>query len=155
RRRSRSTSGSSYLRPMKRLIEKMVFSEFVIACRFATSPTRRSPLLVKATIEGVVRLPSALGMTTGSPPSITATQLFVVPRSMPITFATVQASLNAYPCSSQCNPDHPIADFFANLWAGSPCRAIHFGLVCLDCATRDLHQRRAQEQVAERIAALD
>src|SRR5262249_12313756 len=32
--------------------------------------------------------PSALGMTTGSPPSITATQLFVVPRSMPMTFAT-------------------------------------------------------------------
>ena len=38
-----------------------------------------------ATIDGVVRLPSALGITTGSPPSITATQRLVVPRSMPMT----------------------------------------------------------------------
>ena len=36
-------------------------------------------------MEGVVRLPSLLGMTTGSPPSITATHEFVVPRSIPIT----------------------------------------------------------------------
>jgi hypothetical protein len=28
-----------------------------------------------------------LAITTGSPPSITATQLLVVPRSIPITFA--------------------------------------------------------------------
>src|SRR6478672_609364 len=91
---------------MKRLIEKTVFSELVIAWRLATSPTSRSPLLVKATMEGVVRLPSALGMTTGSPPSMTATQLFVVPRSMPITFATVQASLNACTCLSHYNTRH-------------------------------------------------
>ena len=32
-----------------------------------------------------MRPPSELGITTGSPFSITATQLFVVPRSMPIT----------------------------------------------------------------------
>ena len=37
-----------------------------------------------ATTEGVVRLPSALTMTVGSPPSMTATQEFVVPKSMPI-----------------------------------------------------------------------
>ncbi|GFO68797.1 hypothetical protein GMLC_23760 [Geomonas limicola] len=36
-------------------------------------------------MDGVVRLPSALAMTTGSPPSITATQELVVPRSIPIT----------------------------------------------------------------------
>src|SRR6478672_10291837 len=59
-----------------------------MAWRLATSPTRRSPFLVKATTDGVVRLPSALGMTTGSPPSITATQLLVVPRSIPITLPT-------------------------------------------------------------------
>jgi hypothetical protein len=35
---------------------------------------------------GVMRLPSWLGTTRGSPPSITATTEFVVPRSMPITF---------------------------------------------------------------------
>ena len=51
-------------------------------CRAAT---RRSPSLVNATTLGVVRSPSALVMTTGLPPSTTATQLFVVPRSIPIT----------------------------------------------------------------------
>ena len=40
---------------MNRLIEYIVFSGFVIACRFATCPTSRSPLLVNPTTEGVVR----------------------------------------------------------------------------------------------------
>ena len=71
---------------MKRLIEKMVFSGLVIACRLATWPTRRSPLLVNATTEGVVRPPSSLGITFGSPPSMTATTELVVPRSIPIIF---------------------------------------------------------------------
>ncbi len=71
---------------MNRLIEYTVFSGLVIACRLATAPTSRSPLLVNATIDGVVRPPSSLGITFGSPPSITATQLFVVPRSIPIVF---------------------------------------------------------------------
>src|SRR2546421_11226827 len=60
-----------------------------MAWRLATSPTRRSPLLLIATIEGVVRAPSAFGITTGSPASMTATHEFVVPRSIPITFGTV------------------------------------------------------------------
>jgi hypothetical protein len=42
---------------------------------------------VNATTDGVVRPPSAFGMTAGSPPSITPTQELVVPRSMPIVFA--------------------------------------------------------------------
>ena len=46
-----------------------------------------SPSSVKATIEGVVRMPSAFSMTLGLLPSITATQELVVPRSIPITFA--------------------------------------------------------------------
>src|SRR6267378_8002629 len=37
-----------------------------------------------ATTEGVVRVPSWLGITTGSPPCITATTELVVPRSIPI-----------------------------------------------------------------------
>src|SRR4029077_5977186 len=37
-----------------------------------------------ATTDGVVRAPSWLGMTTGSPPCITATTELVVPRSIPI-----------------------------------------------------------------------
>jgi len=53
----------------------------------AASPTTRSPVLVKATTEGVVRLPSEFSRTTGSPPSIAAMQEFVVPKSMPKTFA--------------------------------------------------------------------
>ena len=35
-------------------------------------------------VDGVVRAPSEFAMTTGSPPSMTATQLFVVPRSIPM-----------------------------------------------------------------------
>ena len=50
---------------MKRLIEKTVFSGFVMACRLATWPTRISPSLAKPTTDGVRRLPSVLGMTTG------------------------------------------------------------------------------------------
>jgi hypothetical protein len=37
-------------------------------------------------IEGVVLRPSSFAMTTGSFPSITDTQLFVVPKSIPIIF---------------------------------------------------------------------
>src|SRR6266446_2745934 len=62
----------------------MVFSGLVTAWRLATWPTRRLPSLVKATTEGVVRPPSELVITVGSPPSITATTELVVPRSIPI-----------------------------------------------------------------------
>ena len=69
---------------MNRLIENTVFSGFVTACRLATWPTSRSPDFVKPTTDGVSRPPSELVMTTGSPPSITATTELVVPRSIPI-----------------------------------------------------------------------
>jgi hypothetical protein len=82
-----SSETSSHLRPMKRLIEKIVFSGFVTCWRRAGAPTSRWPSFVNATTDGVVRPPSAFGMTVGSPPSSTAMQLFVVPRSMPIVFA--------------------------------------------------------------------
>src|SRR5712672_1503833 len=82
---SRLTSGSSKRRPISRLIAKNVFSGLVTACRFAAWPTRRSPDSVNATIEGVVRAPSAFSITLALLPSITATQELVVPRSMPIT----------------------------------------------------------------------
>src|SRR5919202_1231657 len=71
---------------MNRLIEKIVFSGLVMAWRFATCPTRRSPLLVNATTEGVVRAPSWFAITVGWPASITATTEFVVPRSIPMIF---------------------------------------------------------------------
>ena len=79
-----SSETSSYLRPMNRLIEKTVFSGLVTAWRFATWPTSRSPDFAKPTTDGVSRLPSGLVMTTGSPPSITATTELVVPRSIPM-----------------------------------------------------------------------
>ena len=50
----------SNVSPMKRLVENIVFSEFVMAWRFAGSPTLRSPPSTNATIEGVVLLPSLL-----------------------------------------------------------------------------------------------
>ena len=71
---------------MKRLIEKMVFLGLVTCWRLAGAPTRRWPSLANATTDGVVRPPSAFGMTVGSPPSSTAIQLLVVPRSIPIVF---------------------------------------------------------------------
>jgi len=42
-----------------------------------------------ATTDGVVLFPSAFGITTGSPPSITATHEFVVPKSIPIIFPII------------------------------------------------------------------
>src|SRR5688572_33273939 len=68
---------------MKRLTEKMVFCGLVTAWRLAAWPTRRSPVLENATTEGVVRAPSEFSSTEGSPPSMTAIQEFVVPRSIP------------------------------------------------------------------------
>ena len=40
--------------------------------------------IVYSTTDGVVLTPSALAITVGFPPSITATQLFVVPKSIPM-----------------------------------------------------------------------
>src|SRR5689334_14550885 len=81
---------------MKRLIEKTVFWGLVTACRLATWPTRRSPSFVNATTEGVTRPPSAFGITTGSPPSMTATTELVVPRSIPMIFSAMRLTPAAY-----------------------------------------------------------
>src|SRR5919112_6543725 len=72
---------------MKRLAEEIVPFGLRIACLRASWPTRRSPWSVKATTDGVVREPSALGMTVGSPLSIAAITELVVPRSMPTALA--------------------------------------------------------------------
>src|SRR6202521_4282704 len=58
--------------------------------RLAGWPTRTWPSSVKATIDGVVRPPSAFSITRALFPSITATQELVVPRSMPIAFAMIR-----------------------------------------------------------------
>src|SRR5712675_759597 len=85
--------------PISRLIERKVRSGFVMAWRLATSPTRISPVLLKATTEGVVRWPSAFGMTTGSPPSRTETTELVVPKSIPTAFGMAHPFLRASYCS--------------------------------------------------------
>ena len=72
----------------------MVFTGLVMACLLAGSPTLRSPFFKKATTEGVVRRPSSLAITTGSLPSITATQLLVVPKSIPIILPIYLIILN-------------------------------------------------------------
>src|SRR5580658_5294710 len=82
---------------MWRLTDLIVLSGFVMAWRLATSPTRTSPDLVKPTTEGVVRNPSALAMTVGSPPSRTATTELVVPRSIPTAFAMTSLLERARP----------------------------------------------------------
>src|SRR5258705_6267433 len=64
-----------------------VFSGLVMLWRLAGWPTRTWPSSVKATIDGVVRPPSAFSITLALFPSITATQEFVVSRSIPIAFA--------------------------------------------------------------------
>src|SRR5208282_3907132 len=87
---------------MKRLMEYTVLRELVTAWRLAASPTSRSPLLVNATTDGVVRLPSEFSRTCGSPPSMTAMQEFVVPKSMPNTFAIKSLKLvvcSLFPCN--------------------------------------------------------
>src|SRR4051795_13231583 len=88
-----SSCTSASLRPMKRLMEKTVLVGLVTAWRLATVPTRRSPLCVKATTDGVVRPPSAFSMTVGSPASRTAMHEFVGPRSIPMVLAILVGSL--------------------------------------------------------------
>src|SRR6188768_3501426 len=82
---------------MRRLTANRVLVGLVTAWRLAGWPTRRSPSLEKATMDGVVRAPSAFSMTLGLLPSMTATQLLVVPRSIPMTFAIKLASLYSEP----------------------------------------------------------
>src|SRR4030081_1620682 len=110
--------GTSWRRPISRLIAYMVFSGLVMLWRLAGWPTRISPLSAKATIDGVVRPPSAFSMTVALFPSITATQELVVPRSIPIAFAITGLLArrffykrpSAREQSRQLNPsDHDIA----------------------------------------------
>ena len=81
--------------PTWRLTDRIVRSGLVMAWRLATSPTSTSPFLEKATTEGVVRDPSELGMTTGSPASSTETTELVVPRSIPTALGMCWSSERA------------------------------------------------------------
>src|ERR1700744_3647892 len=118
---------------MKRLMEKIVFCGLVTACRLATVPTRRSPEAANATTEGVVRPPSAFSITVGSPPSSTAMQLFVVPRSMPIVLPIVFVLL-LLACK---NLSPSVADLKA---AQQPCQTLIIGAYAeaISAASRQL-----------------
>src|SRR4030081_2801289 len=70
----------------------MLRSGLVTAWRLAGWPTSRSPSSLKATIDVVVRMPSAFSMSFDVLPSITATHELVVPRSIPMTFPMVLIS---------------------------------------------------------------
>src|SRR6266536_5318091 len=61
----------------------MVFFGFVTIWSLATPPTRKSPFSLSATTRGRTRLPLAVGTTRGMRLRTCATQVFVVPRSMP------------------------------------------------------------------------
>src|ERR1700692_802424 len=90
---------------MKRLTEKMVFFELVPAWRLAAGPTRRSPVLVKATTDGVVRAPSEFSRTTGSPFSMMAMQELVVPKFMPKIFAIYSLLCRMWAGESEISQD--------------------------------------------------
>ena len=119
---------------MKRLIEKMVFSGLVTACRRAKRPTRRSPFGVTATTDGVSRSPSAFGMTVGSPPSMVAMTEFVVPRSMPIVRAMFVVLLSRY----------TVCSIIAIRMVAVHCRSLFGGA--------NLDHRRPEDAFAEPVA---
>eukprot|EP00411_Alexandrium_monilatum_P113403 CAMPEP_0175688006 /NCGR_PEP_ID=MMETSP0097-20121207/28662_1 /TAXON_ID=311494 /ORGANISM="Alexandrium monilatum, Strain CCMP3105" /LENGTH=192 /DNA_ID=CAMNT_0016995017 /DNA_START=107 /DNA_END=685 /DNA_ORIENTATION=+ len=97
---SACTAGSSNFRPMRRLASKTVFEGFLAACPFAASPMSRS-LSVKATNEGVVRLPSEFSMIWTPSRCQMPTQEKVVPKSMPMAGAFRFASLHGKAASVQ------------------------------------------------------
>ena len=63
---SSCTLASVNLRPMSRFVSYTVFSGLRAACVLAASPTRRS-VSVKATYDGVTRLPWSLTITSTLP----------------------------------------------------------------------------------------
>ncbi len=94
---------------MCRLTERIVRSGLVMAWRLATSPTSTSPDLANPTTDGVVRPPSAFGMTTGSPASSTDTTELVVPRSIPTALAILFLLLTA-PSGTLTAPSGTLCD---------------------------------------------
>src|SRR5690349_11025235 len=110
---------------MKRLIEKTVFLGLVTAWRLAGVPTSRWPSLLNATTEGVVRPPSAFGITVGSPPSMTAMHELVVPRSMPSTLL-ISSWFLLCALSSLRKPQSLCSRFCATV---PPARGTQIGLV--------------------------
>ena len=78
---------SLYFFPINLLTENIVFSGFVTACLFATSPAYLSSFFgLIAITEGVVLPPSEFSNTSPSEASTIAIHEFVVPKSIPRIF---------------------------------------------------------------------
>src|SRR6185436_5529256 len=118
----------------------MVLAGFVTAWRLASWPTSRSPVFVNATTLGTVRPPSADAMTVGSPPSMTATTEFVVPRSIPMILAMVCV------CSSS-------GRFGSSVWSFVLVGEFRVGRARV--TSGDGHKGRPQDAIAESIPAAD
>jgi hypothetical protein len=69
----------------------------------------------------VVRAPSAFSITFGLPPSITATQLLVVPKSIPMTLAIyLPSSLPLGPIDRHDHHRRPNIDFGSDIGGRKP-----------------------------------
>src|SRR6476659_10807580 len=136
------TSFSSKRRPIRRLTANIVFLALVTAWRLAEAPTRISPSSRYATTEGVVRAPSEFSITFGWPPSMIATQLFVVPRSMPMILLI--ALLPPGTCWMDL-PGLPDGVF------GRPNKLVS----CAVPGLGDRDHRRAQDAIVEQVALLE
>merc|ERR1719330_367251 len=77
---------------MRRFASKTVLEAFIAACDLAASPMRRSVSL-KATYDGVVRLPWSLAMISTRSFCQTPTQEYVVPKSIPTDSPDTEAIL--------------------------------------------------------------
>ena len=83
RRASSATFLSLKRLPMNRFTEWNVFCGSLVRRFAAACPTVTEPSAAKCTTLGIVRRPFSSGTSTGRPSITTATQLLVVPRSMP------------------------------------------------------------------------
>src|SRR5579859_1257806 len=111
----------------------------------ATRPTSRSPVLVNPTTEGVVRAPSALAITLGSPPSMMAMQELVVPKSMPNTLlVAIVLLLNFIVANRQVN-----LQYFPHWLSTVSCRLSTAFIVF-----RHFHHRGPQHPLVKGIPAL-
>src|SRR5579864_5462363 len=138
------TSFSSKRRPIRRFTAKTVFFALVTACRLAGAPTRISPSSAYATTDGVVRAPSEFSITLGRPPSMIATQLFVVPRSMPMILLILIGLRAAEWVVWTWNWGSGILESTRRCVAAAGLRRLRYG-----------HQGRAQDPVVEEVALLE
>lgn len=112
------TEGSFQVRPMRRLASKTVFSGLEVSWFLAASPIRRSPSGVKATYDGVMRLPWSLAMISTRPFLNTPTLAERRPREG-ISTSLSHASAGGH---APLSPRPRQAPLTRNRWSPSRCR---------------------------------